>query len=304
MKSAASLDTVEQGSNDYSERIALSGGFGLAALWTVYLLTIRQHMHGKRWMVMGVLFLLPVALAIIIRATAPDVPGIWLEFLLAFVFIPQALLPLVALIYASGIIRDEQEDQTITYLLIRPIPKWALFGMKLFATLTTTIVLTAIFTVLTYAAIYVGGDAGGENIPLRCLKAVGIHCLAVAAYCCLFGLMSFLTKHILIVGILYILVFEWLLANLPFSIRLVTVIYYARLIAYRTLDFLAPIPRGTENLAAHAWQFDIKADPQLLEHPQISTCLIVLLAASFVCALLAAVICSQREFYVKTPEKN
>jgi hypothetical protein len=33
------------------------------------------------------------------------------------------------------------------------------------------------------------------------------------------------------------------------------------------------------------------------------TCLIVLLVASAVCSVLAAVIFSQREFHVKTPEK-
>ena len=43
-----------------------------------------------------------------------------LEFLLAFMFIPQLLLPLVALLYASGMIQDEQEEQTITYLLDPP----------------------------------------------------------------------------------------------------------------------------------------------------------------------------------------
>ena len=71
-----------------------------------------------------------------------------------FMFIPQALLPLVALVYASGILQDEQEGQTITYLLIRPIPKWALYIVKLLATITMAILLTAVFTALTYAAIY------------------------------------------------------------------------------------------------------------------------------------------------------
>jgi ABC-2 type transport system permease protein len=304
MKPAAALDTVEQVSDDFAMRSAPSGGLGLTALWTLYVLTVRQHMHGKRWIVMGVLFLLPAGLAILVRATSPNVPSIWLEFLFAFMFIPQALLPLVALLYASGMIRDEQEEQTITYLLIRPIPKWALYVLKLLATLTTTVVLTAVFTALTYAAIYLGGDTGGENIPLRCLKAVAINSLAVISYCCLFGLMSLLTKWILVVGILYTALFEGLVANMPFGIRLVTVIYYTRLIAYRTLPFLDQTPRRTENLSAEAWQFDIKRDPQLLEHPQVSTCLIVLLTASFVCTVLAAFLCSQREFHVKTPEKN
>jgi hypothetical protein len=49
---------------------------------------------------------------------------------------------------------------------------------------------------------------------------------------------------------------------------------------------------------------EIKTDPKLLAHPQLSTCLIVLVAGSVVCTMLAAFLCSQREFHVKTPEKN
>jgi hypothetical protein len=39
-----------------------SGGISFIALWTLYTLTFRQHLHGRRWIVMGVLFLLPPAL--------------------------------------------------------------------------------------------------------------------------------------------------------------------------------------------------------------------------------------------------
>src|SRR5437660_9251213 len=81
---------------------------GLIPLWTLYVLTLRQHLRGKRWMVLAALFLLPAALAVVLRATAPDVPAIGLEFIFAFMLIPQALLPLVALLYASGIVQDEQ----------------------------------------------------------------------------------------------------------------------------------------------------------------------------------------------------
>src|SRR5205085_1420810 len=122
-------------------------GLDFIALWTLFVLTLRQHLHGKRWIVMAVLFLLPAGLALLIRATAPDVPASGMEFMLVFMFIPHALLPLVALLYASGMINDEQEDQTITYLLIRPIPKWALYLVKLAATLVTALFLTALFTV-------------------------------------------------------------------------------------------------------------------------------------------------------------
>jgi ABC-2 type transport system permease protein len=305
MKSAPSVDAFDVAPHPEALSGTLpSGGFGLTALWTLYLLTLRQHLHGKRWWVVGFLFLLAPGLAILMRATAPDVKSIQLEFMLGFMFIPQALLPLVALLYASGIIRDEQEEQTMTYLLIRPIPKWALYVVKLLATLTTTVLLATVFTALTYAAIYVGGDTHGENIPLRCLKAASIHALAVVSYCCLFGLISLLTKWSLLAGILYAVIFEAVIANLEFGIRFGTIIYYTRVIAYRSLDFAVSSQRGTQDLAANTWKFNIATDPKLLEHPQLSTCIIVLLAGSLVCTLLAAFLCSQREFHVKTPEKN
>ncbi|HEY1922488.1 MAG TPA: ABC transporter permease subunit [Tepidisphaeraceae bacterium] len=283
--------------------IAPPGSFSLTSLWALYALTLRQHRHGKRWMVMAVLMLLPAALVILVRSTAHNVPSISLEFIFAFMLIPQALLPLVALIYGSGIIQDEVEEQTITYLLIRPISKWQLYIVKLLATLTVAVFLTVIFTTLTYIAVYAGATDHVENVPLRCLEASSIHALAVIAYCCIFGLISLFTRRTLVVGILYIVIFEGLFANLAFGIRLITVIYYARIIAYRTLPFVISTPDGRENFAADAWQLDIRTDPNLLEHPQIRACLIVLLVGSAVCAALTAMLCARREFHVKTPEK-
>jgi ABC-2 type transport system permease protein len=275
-------------------------GLTFTAWWALYLLTLRQHLHGKKWIVLAVLFLLPAGLAVFVRATSPDVPGIWLEFSFAYMFIPQALLPLVGLIYASGMIQDEQEEQTLTYLLMRPIPKWALYGVKLLATLTTTIVLTALFTAVTYAAIYIGGDKQEQDVVHRCLITIGIHSLAITAYCSLFGLMSLLTRRTLIVGILYAAIFEGLLANLPLSIRLITVIYYSRIIAYRTLTFVMSFPGGKQDLAAPVWHLD---PTTMNEHPAIRDCILVLLLSSAAFTMIAAYLCRRREFHVKTPEK-
>jgi ABC-2 type transport system permease protein len=279
-----------------------AGGLNLTSLAALYALTVRQHLHGRRWMVMAVLFLLPAGLAVLIRATEPEAPPIAIEFMVAFFLVPQALLPIVALVYASGIIQDEQEDQTLTYLLVRPISRWALYLVKLLATLTTTVVLTAVFTALTFAAIYVGGDLAIGDVMRRCFAAICVHGLSVAAYCCLFGLIGLYTRRALVAGILYTAVIEGLLANLPFGLRFVTVIYYARVIAYRTLDFRFTEHGRTEDLAAAAWQFDVRTDPGLGAHAPLATCVLVLAAAGLACALLGAWVCHRREFHVKTPE--
>lgn len=269
----------------------------------LYTLTLRQHLHGRRWMALVLLFLIPAGLATLIRLTSSDVPGMFLEFLLTWILIPQALLPLAALLYASGIIQDEQEEQTITYLLVRPIPKWTMYVVKLAATWTTIVLLVIGLTVLTYTAIYVR-SAEMPFVFYRCGWACAILSLSAITYCSLFGLMSLLTKRILVAGVLYTVIVEGFLATFPLSLRTLTIIYYTRLLAYRRLDFVVNWPHGPQDVAASAWMLDTAGDPSLAEHPQLSTCVMVLLVANIVFVLLAGWLCSRREFHVKTPEKE
>jgi ABC-2 type transport system permease protein len=277
----------------------------LGTCWTLYTLTLRQHLHGRRWMALALLFLLPAGLAIVIQSTRAKAPEVFLDFLLSWILIPQALLPLIALLYASGIIQDEQEDQTITYLLIRPLPKWLLYVVKMIATWTTTVVLVVLLTMLTYLAIYIRSDVPLADVVTRCWRTAAIQSLAVVTYCSIFGLVGLLTKRSLIVGVLYTVVIEGLLANLPLSVRMGTVIYYARIMAYRTLDFAVTWPNGEKNdVAAEAWLLDIVKDPQLAEHSRLLSCVLILIVVSAVCTIVAAAMCSQREFHVKTPEKD
>ena len=72
---------------------------------------------------------------------------------------------------------------------------------------------------------------------LRCLKAVAFTAWRSLPIAAASDLISLFTKRSLFVGIIYIVVMEGVLANLPFGIRCVTVIYYTRLIAYPRLKF-------------------------------------------------------------------
>jgi ABC-2 type transport system permease protein len=276
-----------------------AGSSRLVALWALYALTVRQHLHGRRWLVMALLFSLPIGLTILFRATAHHVPSMVAEFLIAFMLIPQALLPIVALAFAAGIIRDEQEEQTLTYLLIRPIPRWAIYTVKLLATLTITVILTSVFTALSYVALFAGSDTAWDEVFLRCLKTIALHDLAVIAYCCLFGLVSLLTNRTLIFGIVYTVLNEGLIANLDFGIRLITVIYYCRTIAYQSMPFKVTEHGHTHDLAADAWQIDPKAAAAMMS---IQTCILVLVVASLGFTAIGSMLCARREFHVKTPE--
>ncbi len=287
--------------------IATAGGGIGPAIWALYHLAMRQHLHGRRWIAMLLLALLPAIIALITRGTDPFAAPKAMEFGLIFMLIPQGLLPLLALVYASGVMQDEQEDQTLTYLFIRPIRKWLIYLVKLAAAVTAAETLSVMSIALTYAAIYHGvhgPDGEAAHILARCLVASAIHGLAVLAYCGIFGFMGLVTRRVLVVGILYIALFEGLFANIPFNLRIVTVIYYARLLIYRLLPFRGRSGNGVHATAARTWNLVIRGDRHLKAYPHSWVCISVLLSTCIIAALLAAYICNNREFYVKTPIKT
>src|SRR5207248_626499 len=99
--------------------------------------------------------------------------------------------------------------QTLTYLLVRPLPKWAIYVTKLAATLGLTIVLATVFTTATYLAIYLGRPEPGLDVVLgRALCVSLLLVLSLTAYCAIFGCLSFYVRRTLLVGIAYVVLFE------------------------------------------------------------------------------------------------
>jgi hypothetical protein len=94
------------------------------------------------------------------------------------------------------------------------------------------------------------------------------------------------TRWALLGGLAYIVIFEGLLANFDFIGRRLTVMYYFRVLTLRWLD-----PPSTEG-----WTLD------LATVASACTCVLTLLGASAVVALLGAALMVEREFRMKTPE--
>jgi ABC-2 type transport system permease protein len=261
----------------------------LSALRTLFRLSVDRQCRTRRVLMILFLFSLPVAFAILARAYNPDtVDAGELEIGLVFYFIPHALVPLTALMYASGMIQDEVEEQTLTYLLVRPLPKWAIYTCKLLATFAVACVLVGVFTFATYAAIYWGSEQfWGEILAARAPKTITLIALSLLAYCSLFGLVSLFVRRSLTVGVAYIVLFEGVFASLDFVVRWLTVMFYFRVLSERWLDLRPP-----------DWSINLDTAPDAL------TCVLVLLGISLVTTVLAAVTFTVREFRVKTPEGN
>lgn len=265
----------------------------LSALAVLFGLTLRQQTRGRKLLVLVLLYALPCALAIVLRSLSRPAPTDVLEFALIYNLVPHALAPLTALLYAGGMIQDEVEEQTLTYLLVRPLPRPALYVCKLLATLLLTTLLVAAATTGLYLAIYWNTtEMWDGSVAKRVLQTVGIFALGQIGYCSLFGCLGVLTRRTLIAGVLYIVVFEGVLANLQFMVRTLTVVYYIRVMALRWLDHSQQL--------LNRWQSDWRLD---LNHvPDGGACVLKLLGFGLAITVLAAFGFSRREFRMKTPE--
>jgi ABC-2 type transport system permease protein len=259
----------------------------LSALSALFVLTLRQLIRGRRLLVLSLLFLLPSGLVALVRlGSYPPGPG-HLEFAFVFNLIPHTLATLTALLYAAGMIQDEVEEQTLTYLLLRPLPRWTLYVTKFVATWLVTSLLTCTFTILTLVFIWWNTpELWNEVLPGRALKIAALLALAQLGYCALFGAMSLLTRRAMIGGLVYIFAIEGLLANFPFVTRQLTVMYYFRVLSLRWLE------------PADSRPWSLKLD----DVPSAGGCVMTLLVASALLVAVGAMQTMRQEFRMKTPE--
>jgi ABC-2 type transport system permease protein len=256
----------------------------LSALGSLFWLTLRQHSRARRLLVLLLLFAVPVAIALIARYTHSST-GPKLAFGLIFTLIPQVLVPLTALLYAAGMIQDEIEEQTLTYLLVRPLQRWAIFLSKLLATWLVACVLVGVLLCVTYLAIYVGESGVWDRLPREAAAVFLATALALGAYCSIFSCLSLFVRRTLVAGVAYILIFEGLIANIDFVVRSLTVMFYYRVLVERWLGQSIP-----------EWKISLGKEPS------VWTCVAILLGASAAAAVVGTIWFTQREFRVKTPE--
>jgi ABC-2 type transport system permease protein len=269
--------------------VSLSRWPDFSALTALFVFAVRQCLRGRRLLVLALLFALPNALTALIALSGTHPPTEVLEFAFPFNLIPHALAPLAALLYASGLIRDETEEQTLTYLLMRPLPRWALYVVKFLAALLVTCLLTAFFILLTFAVIAATSpEPWADGLVRRALTTAGALALAEIGYCAVFGFMGLVTKRSLLLGVGYIIIFEGLLASLDTVARRLTVMYYFRVLILRWLE----PERGRD------WAIDLETAPTA------QTCVLVLLGVGFVLTALSAAVFARSEFRMKTPEGN
>ncbi len=139
------------------------------------------------------------------------------------------LVPIMCLLIGTGVIAPEIEDGSIVYLLAKPIPRWTIALSKLVVALGTAVVFTTIATV---AGVEIAGDQGWQ-LALALGTATA---LASIAYTAVFFAIAILSKNPVIVGLIYALLWEGVLAGYIPGVKDVSIRQWALAPAERLLS--------------------------------------------------------------------
>jgi ABC-2 type transport system permease protein len=191
---------------------------------TILRLTLRSLLSRRRSILMLLLAVSPVLIAVLVRVAGRPVDPVRIELNVLDGLIVRTVLPLVALVLGTGAMGSELEDGTAVYLLAKPIPRWKITAAKLLAAGGLTAILVSPAALVT-GLLIAGDQGGGGGVAVAYALAAVVGSFL---YTGVFLAASVATGRALIIGLVYTLLWEGLLAGLfagsrAFSIREYTI---------------------------------------------------------------------------------
>ncbi|MFF4603945.1 ABC transporter permease subunit [Streptomyces sp. NPDC001339] len=191
---------------------------------TVARLTYRALLGRRRALILFVLPALLVALAVAVRALAgaddATAGGILGGFALG------TMVPLIGVIAGTGAIGPEIDDGSVVYLLSKPVSRPTIILTKLLVSIGVTVAFSAVPVLL--AGYLLNGNS--QQIAVGYAVAAAIASVAYSALFLLFGTIS---RHAVVFGLVYALVWEAFVGNLVPGARTLSIQQWALAIGQR-----------------------------------------------------------------------
>ncbi|NOX21568.1 MAG: ABC transporter permease subunit [Actinobacteria bacterium] len=174
----------------------------MIAFRAIFVTSLRQLFTRKRIIGFGLITLLPAVLVALIPASSADSPeelflGIAVETLLKLV------VPIIAIVLASGVLGDERTDKTLSFLTLRPISRFTIAGAKITATAAAASSFAAFGAILLGITYAVRGGVGGPTVGLI---VSGV--LSATLYTSLVTPLGYLTRRATILALSYLILME------------------------------------------------------------------------------------------------
>ena len=169
---------------------------------TIVKLALQALLGRRRFWLLLAFPVVMVLLTLVLAALTSDDQATW--GLIATLGFP-LVLPLVALLATSSVLGPEVDDGSIVYLLAKPVSRHVVAISKWVVAWAATLVVGA-------GSLLVAGLIAGD--AERALAWTVAAVVAGTTYSALFLALSTVTRHAVVVGLVFVLIWEGLLGNL------------------------------------------------------------------------------------------
>ncbi|MEU0808887.1 ABC transporter permease subunit [Streptomyces sp. NPDC005970] len=194
---------------------------------TVARLTYRALLGRRRALILFILPALLLAISVAVRALAGVDDGTADSVLGGFAL--ATMVPLIGVIAGTGAIGPEIDDGSVLYLLSKPVKRPTIIFTKFVVATGVTILFSAVPTLL--AGFILNGN--GQQLAVAYAVAATV---ASVAYSAMFLLLGTVTRHAVIVGLVYALVWESLFGSLVPGARTLSVQQWSLALAQKVSD--------------------------------------------------------------------
>ena len=220
------------------------------------------HQLAGRWRLILILLLaaLPVTLAAVVSAFGGDDESYQAHFINTLLdgMIVGGVLPIVTMALATAAFGDELDDRTLSYLVLKPVPRLLIVLPKLLASIVVAGPLLIASGVI---ATILGLDGGGQAAV-----AVGVALFAgVVTYAAIFTWAGLISSRALGFALIYVFLWEGLISSFLGGVRYLSVRGYTlailhgvdensfRVLDQRVIEFPAAIVGAAAVTLAFFW---------------------------------------------------
>jgi ABC-2 type transport system permease protein len=187
---------------------------------TIASITARSLFGRKRALLLIPLPLLLIVVALLAKLS-PAPTDVWVSPVVVGLGFA-AVLPLIALVVGTGVLGSEIDDGTITHILAKPMPRSEII-------LTKLAVAAGITAVVAGVPLFVTGLIAGEPAVAFALFVAAV--VGAVAYSAFFLLLSLVSRRPVLLGLVYVVLWEGVLGNLLTGTRQLSIEQYVVTIA-------------------------------------------------------------------------
>jgi len=187
---------------------------------TIASITLRGLFGRRRFLLLLPLPVLLIGLGWLASALGADTDD-WFEPVVIGLGLA-VVLPIMTLIIGTGVLGSEIDDGTIVHILAKPLPRREIILAKLVVSWLVSWLVCGVPLAIT------GFMAGSSRLALGLFVGAGVGALAYSA---LFLVLSLLTRRPVLIGLIYVVLWEGVLGNVLKGTRALSVQQYVETVA-------------------------------------------------------------------------